>query len=86
MPKKKKKPTSHEVTETTHVEGITYQKRYVRCGKERCRKGCADGVPSHGPYWYAVGWNPTTGKSFTVYKGKELPKLETLLAQPEHQR
>jgi len=72
---KKKKKAEPTITQTMHVEGITYQRRLVVCGKERCRKGCASGRASHGPYWYAVHWNAKTGKSKTIYIGKNEPTL-----------
>lgn len=77
------KPSSELVEETTHVEGVTYQKRYVKCGKERCKKGCRSGVPSHGPFWYAFSWNPKLQKSTAHYVGKELPRVDELLDRPE---
>lgn len=60
------------------IAGVTFQLRLVTCGKSSCRKGCAAGRPSHGPYWYAIRWNPETGKSRTVYVGKEEPNLTTV--------
>ena len=86
MAKKKepaKKKTDAVVVETVHVEGITYQRRLVACGKDRCRKGCASGRPSHGPYWYAVVWDPKREKSRTHYVGKQLPRLDTLADRPD---
>jgi len=74
LQKKKKKPDP-VIVQTMHVEGITYQRRMVDCGKARCRKGCASGRAAHGPYWYAVVWNPKTGKSRTEYVGKNEPTL-----------
>ena len=66
-----------------HVEGITYQHRYTRCGKARCKKGCRDGAASHGPYWYSFHWNPKTGRTVVHYVGKELPRVDALLDRPE---
>src|SRR5260370_828735 len=45
--------------------GWTYQLRYVRCGKPRCR--CAGGR-GHGPYWYAFRYRG--GRMFSRYVGK----------------
>ena len=72
---KKKKAPEPTVLRTFNIESITYQQRLVVCGKDRCRKGCASGRASHGPYWYAVHWNAKTGKSKTVYIGKNEPTL-----------
>jgi len=77
---KKAKPPSEAIVETAHVEGITYQLRYTRCGKAGCRKGCDEG-PSHGPYWYATTW--VKGKTRTFYVGKELPRIDQLADRPE---
>lgn len=71
-------PPSSAVVATTHLEGITYQRKFIACGKERCRKGCASGTPSHGPYWYAIQWNPKTGKTKALYIGKNEPKITEL--------
>jgi hypothetical protein len=68
------------VVEELHVEGITYQRKFISCGKEVCRKGCASGRASHGPYWYAVTWNPKTQKTKTTYVGKEPPTLREIAA------
>ncbi len=68
-------PPANSIVQTMHVEGITYQRKFIACGKERCRKGCADGRPSHGPYWYAMHWNAKTGKTKAVYVGKNEPSL-----------
>ncbi len=68
-------PPDAAVVETTHIEGITYQRKFISCGKERCRKGCASGRPSHGPYWYAAQWNPKTSKTKWTYVGKVEPRI-----------
>jgi hypothetical protein len=68
-------PPTTSIVQTMHVEGITYQRKFIACGKERCRKGCAEGRPSHGPYWYAMHWNPKTSKTKAVYVGKNEPSL-----------
>jgi hypothetical protein len=83
MPKKRPKKPDDLVTETAHVEGITYQRRWTRCGKARCKKGCADGTASHGPYWYAVYWSK--GKTCAKYVGKQLPRIDELADRPESQ-
>ena len=83
---KKGHVVGHAVVESFAVEGVTYQLRFVACGKDRCRKGCAGGKPSHGPYWYAILHDTKRNKTRTVYKGKRLPPLETLANQPEHDR
>lgn len=44
------------------------------CGNKGCRKGCASGEPSHGPYWYL--YTPAPGTKFGVkprHLGRELP-------------
>lgn len=66
------------VVEELHVEGITYQRKFISCGKERCKKGCASGRASHGPYWYAVQWNAKTGKTKSMYVGKTAPSLHQI--------
>jgi hypothetical protein len=82
-----KKPASKRragvllVVETAHVEGITYQLRYTRCGKARCKKGCRDGRATHGPYWYAMHWSKGTTRAH--YVGKELPRIDELADRPE---
>ncbi len=81
-------PTGSAIVATFSVEGVTYERRFTACGKERCRKGCASGVPSHGPYWYSYVWekDPKTGKAGKTkarYVGKDAPKLETLASRPE---
>lgn len=68
------------VVEELHVEGITYQRKFISCGKDRCRKGCAEGRASHGPYWYAVTWNAKTGKTKSTYVGKQAPSLHQIAA------
>ena len=70
------------IVETVHVENVTYQRKYIRCGKDRCRKGCARGVPSHGPYWYAIT-SASGGRTRAYYVGKELPRLDQLGERPE---
>ena len=78
------KPKHDEpILETVHVEGITYQRKLINCGKERCRKGCAAGRPSHGPYWYAISWNDKLSKTVAHYVGKELPRVDEFLDRPE---
>jgi len=81
MPAKPKVTKYGLVGAPVHVEGITYQQRFITCGKERCRKGCRRGVPSHGPYWYAFAW--IKGKARSYYVGKVLPRLEMLADRPE---
>jgi hypothetical protein len=93
-PKKKTTPQSrrtswHEgdpapdspVVEELHVENITYQRKFISCGKERCKKGCASGKASHGPYWYAIQWNPKTSKTTSTYVGKNAPGIHQIAAQ-----
>jgi hypothetical protein len=48
-----------------HVAGVTYQHKYIRCGKKHCRKW-------HGPYWYAF-WK-RGGRVGCRYVGKTLPR------------
>ena len=81
MPPKSKRKRNELVVETAHVEGITYQLRYTKCGKARCKKGCAEGRASHGPYWYAAHW--TKGKTRMHYVGKVLPRIDQLADRPE---
>jgi len=87
-------PPKDPIVAVVHVEGITYQRMFVLCGKERCRKGCAGGRASHGPYWYAKHWLAPRGKAAldgkpgrtkTVYVGKHLPNLIDLADRPEMQ-
>jgi len=55
-----------ELAEPIHMAGVTYQQRYVWCGKMTCERW-------HGPYWYAFfktrGRNTTRAK----YLGRMLP-------------
>jgi hypothetical protein len=79
--KKKKKPApTHSIVRSLSVgNGTTYQLRMVDCGKHtKCRKGCAGGKPSHGPYWYSVAWNPETGRAKTSYLGKKEPSISEI--------
>jgi DNA-binding SARP family transcriptional activator len=48
---------------------VSYQQRYVRCGKAGCRR-CADGL-GHGPYWYSS--RREGARVRTRYIGKTLP-------------
>lgn len=73
-------PPDSPVVEELHVEGITYQRKFIACGKDVCRKGCAQGRASHGPYWYAVTWNAKTGKTKSTYIGKQAPSLHQIAA------
>jgi len=85
--------SENPIVQTVHLEGVTYQRKFTDCGKSVCRKGCADGRPAHGPYWYAVVWKPArgtaamksgeTGRTKTIYVGKELPKVESIMDRPE---
>lgn len=82
MPKRKKrKPAVPLVESVIHVEGVTYQRRRVRCGKARCKRGCRSGEFGHGPYWYA--FTSDNGKTRAHYVGKELPRVDEFLARPE---
>lgn len=77
--KKKKPPPKHSIVRALSVgNGTTYQLRMIDCGKDKCRKGCAGGKPSHGPYWYAVKWNPETGRAKTQYLGKNEPSISDI--------
>lgn len=71
-------PPDAPIVQTMHVEGITYQRKFIACGKERCRKGCAEGRASHGPYWYRARWNPKTGNATWHYHGKDEPSLSEI--------
>ena len=51
----------------------SFIKKYVSCGKERCKK-CKTG-PGHGPYWYRV-WRDETGRVRTKYEGRAEPDHE----------
>lgn len=77
---KKKPPPTHSIVRSLNVgNGTTYQLRMVDCGKHlKCRKGCAGGKPSHGPYWYSVAWNPETGRAKTTYLGKNEPTASSI--------
>lgn len=60
-----------KVAERFHFRGVTYELRFISCGKTKCTK-CP-----HGPYWYAI--IPTGyGKPAVRYVGKNLrgPALE----------
>lgn len=50
----------------------TYERRYVDCGKQNCRRCTTPTgrVASHGPYWYLCF--ARKGKWFRVYLGKVL--------------
>src|SRR5216117_4093236 len=50
------------------MPGWSYQLRYIRCGKPRCR--CADGR-GHGPYWY--GFRHRGARVTSKYFGKVRP-------------
>lgn len=60
-------------TEVIEGHAASYVKKYVKCGKENCRR-CKNG-PGHGPYWYRV-WRDSTGKVRTRYDGKVDPEKE----------
>jgi Family of unknown function (DUF6788) len=47
--------------------GLTYQRKYIKCGKASCRKQ----PDRHGPYWYAFWFKD--GKTHCRYIGKNLP-------------
>jgi hypothetical protein len=53
------------------VGGVTYQLRYVRCGKPRCRRW-------HGPYWYS--YRKVGGRVVCRYIGKREPEWSKLAA------
>lgn len=68
MPKRRtsrtKRKTPKVDAKPVHAGGVTYQQKYIRCGKPTCRKW-------HGPYWYAF-WK--RGRSTASrYIGKALP-------------
>lgn len=43
------------------------------CGSDRCKKGCQEGKPSHGPYWHHVR-PKLRGEGLTSdHEGRELP-------------
>lgn len=46
-----------------------YAQKYIKCGKEGCKK-CSFGE-GHGPYWYRYYWS--NGKQKWKYIGKERP-------------
>jgi hypothetical protein len=61
-----------ELLEPIHVDGVTYQQKFVWCGLWRCDAW-------HGPYWYAYYWRPggrrPTGKGTAAkYIGRDLPR------------
>ena len=65
------------IVQTAHVEGITYQRKFITCGKcSRCKA-----APAHGPYWYAVFRSKGATKS--KYVGKKLPRIDQLADRPE---
>lgn len=47
-----------------HLAGVTYQLKWIQCGKRRCRKW-------HGPYWYAFARSGKRVKA--TYIGRTLP-------------
>lgn len=66
-----------ELAEPIHVDGVTYQQRWILCSSTYC-----DDRTWHGPYWYAF-WKPpvrgkgkarTGGVTKTKYVGRKLPK------------
>lgn len=45
-----------------------------KCGNPRCKKGCAEDRPSHGPYWYLYRSAPERKAGVTSHHlGRELP-------------
>jgi hypothetical protein len=59
-----KKRTPAKAGEPIHLAGVTYQLRWVKCGKPNC-------IKKHGPYWYA--FTKVGGRVHTRYVGKKLP-------------
>lgn len=73
MTKTLPEPGSSSAVVTTFREGRrTYERRYVDCGKDNCRRCTTPTgrVASHGPYWYLCFLRK--GKWFRVYLGKVL--------------
>lgn len=73
MTKSLPEPGSSSAVVTTFKQGKrTYERRYIDCGKQNCRRcTTATGrVASHGPYWYLCF--ARKGKWFRVYLGKVL--------------
>ena len=59
------------------VAGVWFAQQRVKCGNKKCRRGCMQGLASHGPYWYAFGWTQKTGHR-SKYVGKDLPAKREL--------
>lgn len=55
-----------ELHEPIHLDGATYQHKWILCSKPNCRDW-------HGPYWYAYYKAGTRTKA--RYIGRELPQL-----------
>ena len=55
-------------TETINGYAVSYVQKYVKCGKQRCKK-CKEPGGGHGPYWYKMHRTPE-GKVRTTYAGK----------------
>lgn len=58
-----------ELAPPIHLAGVTYQQKWIRCGKYCCRGR----FPKwHGPYWYAF-YKTTENRIKAKYIGIELP-------------
>jgi len=62
-PAKKKSDEDFNAGDTIHLAGVTYQLRWVKCGKPGCHR-------LHGPYWYA--FTKVGGRVHCQYVGKKL--------------
>ena len=61
-----------EVVETAVKGRITYQLKFIKCGKPNCR--CATQDDLHGPYWY--GYRKEKGRLKSWYIGKKLVMVD----------
>lgn len=74
-PRRPSRALLRELHEPIHLDGVTYQQKYILCSKPSCEKW-------HGPYWYAY-YKPRVDatapkkkratKTRSKYVGRELP-------------
>jgi hypothetical protein len=69
------------VVERREVDGVIYQREWVKCGTATCR--CMRGGQGHGPYWYAYrlaraggGKAGKGGRWVSVYVGRDFRELD----------
>ncbi len=66
-------PPPAAVEAPLHLAGLTYQLKWILCGKASCGRW-------HGPYWYAF-WNDH-GRTRCKYVGRKLPDEIRSAARP----